>query len=192
MPLLTFTGNRLIPQPNWGYGVVKMDLGKLQPLGEVVQQLQWEELMGVNHQRMFFSCQIQRLCQRVTKMRLYPGSNCLDRSFSEELSEAEINTWMHKVLDNEANLNPWASPAPSREGPASSRVSLFGYVSAICVISSSHRTRDLAHELEDALREKASSETHPHEGRRHVNHTSPSLHLVLQSRQRRAAGRVSD
>jgi hypothetical protein len=69
MPLLTFTGNRLVPQPNWGYGVAKMDLGKLQPLGEVVQQLQWEELMGVNLQRMFFSCQIQRLCQRVKLSR---------------------------------------------------------------------------------------------------------------------------
>jgi hypothetical protein len=37
--LPVFTGNHLIPQPNWEYGVVKKDLGKSQPLREVVQQL---------------------------------------------------------------------------------------------------------------------------------------------------------
>jgi hypothetical protein len=54
----------------------------------------------------FFSHRIQSLLQWVTKMWLYPGSSCLDRFFIEELSEVEINTWIHKFLDHEANLNP--------------------------------------------------------------------------------------
>jgi hypothetical protein len=35
-PLLVFTGNCHIPQPNWGYGVAKKDLCKLQPLYKVI------------------------------------------------------------------------------------------------------------------------------------------------------------
>jgi hypothetical protein len=30
-----FTGNDTTPQSNWGYGVARKDLGKLQPLHEV-------------------------------------------------------------------------------------------------------------------------------------------------------------
>jgi hypothetical protein len=37
VPLPVFTGNRPIPQPNWGYRVAKNDLRKLQPLSKVVQ-----------------------------------------------------------------------------------------------------------------------------------------------------------
>jgi hypothetical protein len=58
-------------------------------------------------------------------MWLYPRPSCLDCSFSEELSEAVINTWIHKVLDHGANLNPGAGPTPLREGVASTRVSLL-------------------------------------------------------------------
>jgi hypothetical protein len=37
VPLPVFTGNHPISQPNWGHMVAKKDLGKLQPLREVVQ-----------------------------------------------------------------------------------------------------------------------------------------------------------
>jgi hypothetical protein len=43
-----FISNRPIPQPNWGYGVAKKDLDKLQPLREVAQQLQREGLIGLH------------------------------------------------------------------------------------------------------------------------------------------------
>jgi hypothetical protein len=46
------------------------------------------------------------------------GVELSDRSFSEELSVADINTRIHKVLDHGANLNPGGSPAPLREGVA--------------------------------------------------------------------------
>jgi hypothetical protein len=39
-PLPVLIGNHPIPQPNCEYEVAKMDLNKLQPLREVVQQLQ--------------------------------------------------------------------------------------------------------------------------------------------------------
>jgi hypothetical protein len=34
-----FSTSRPIPQPNWGYGVARRDLWRLQPLHEVIQQL---------------------------------------------------------------------------------------------------------------------------------------------------------
>jgi hypothetical protein len=33
----TFAGNRHVPLPIWGYGVAWKDLGKLQPMREVLQ-----------------------------------------------------------------------------------------------------------------------------------------------------------
>jgi hypothetical protein len=76
-------------------------------------------------------------------MWLYPGPSCLDRSFSNESSEADINSRIHKVLDHGANMNPGADLAHLREGVGSTRVSLFGSVLAACVISSSHHAHDL-------------------------------------------------
>jgi hypothetical protein len=92
---------------------------------EVIQQLLQEGLTSVHLLRTFFSPRIQPLQQRVIKMCLYPRPCCPDRSFSEELSNVEINTQIHKVLDNRAELNPWAGLTPLREGVASTRVSLF-------------------------------------------------------------------
>jgi hypothetical protein len=43
-----FTGSRPIHQPNWGYGVAKRSLYRLQPLCEFIQQLLQEGLMGAN------------------------------------------------------------------------------------------------------------------------------------------------
>jgi hypothetical protein len=41
-PLPVLMGIRPVPQPNWGYGVARRDLHRLQPLCEVVQQLRRE------------------------------------------------------------------------------------------------------------------------------------------------------
>jgi hypothetical protein len=46
--LLVFTCGRPIPLPSWGEGVVRMDLDKLQPLHESLQQLQQEGLTRMN------------------------------------------------------------------------------------------------------------------------------------------------
>jgi hypothetical protein len=46
LPVLT--GNRPAPQPSWGYGVARWDIHKLEPLREVVQQLQQAGLMGAD------------------------------------------------------------------------------------------------------------------------------------------------
>jgi hypothetical protein len=37
VPLPAFTGNHPTPHHNWGYGVAKMDISKLQPMCEVIQ-----------------------------------------------------------------------------------------------------------------------------------------------------------
>jgi hypothetical protein len=91
-PLPVFMGNRRVPQPNWGYGVVRKDLRKLQPLHKVVQQLQQEGLTVVHLLWTFFSCRVQSLHQRVTTMWLYLGPSYPDRPFSEELDDVESNT----------------------------------------------------------------------------------------------------
>jgi hypothetical protein len=43
-----FMGSRRIPQPNWGYGLVRTDLYRLQPLREVIQRLWHRGLMGAD------------------------------------------------------------------------------------------------------------------------------------------------
>jgi hypothetical protein len=49
------------PQPNCGYGVAKRGHRRLQPLHEVIQQLRWEGLMGVDFLWTFFSHRVQPL-----------------------------------------------------------------------------------------------------------------------------------
>jgi hypothetical protein len=110
---------------------------------KVMQQLRREGLTGMHLLRTFFSGRIQPLHQRVTKMWLCQGPSCLDCSFSKELSEVEINTQIHKVLDHGANLNPGAGPAPLREGVPNTKIILLAFVLALCVISSTHHTHDL-------------------------------------------------
>jgi hypothetical protein len=58
-------------------------------------------------------------------MWMYLGPSCLDRPFSDQLRDVEINTWIHKVLAHGADLNPRASPTPLREGVDNTRVSPF-------------------------------------------------------------------
>jgi hypothetical protein len=60
-------------------------------------------------------------------MWMYVGPSCPDRPFSEELGDAKINTRIHRVLAHGVDLNPWADPAPLREGIDSTRVSLFSF-----------------------------------------------------------------
>jgi hypothetical protein len=43
-------------------------------------------------------------------MLMYPRRTCLDRPFSKELDDLEINTQLHKVLAHEAVLKPGAGP----------------------------------------------------------------------------------
>jgi hypothetical protein len=47
-PLPVLMSIRPVPQPNWGYGVARRDLHRLQPLCEVVQQLrrEWADELG--------------------------------------------------------------------------------------------------------------------------------------------------
>jgi hypothetical protein len=47
---------------------------------------------------------------------MYPGPSCLDRPFSLELEDTEINTQIRGVLAHGADLNFGSGPIPLREG----------------------------------------------------------------------------
>jgi hypothetical protein len=79
--------------------VARKDLGKLQPLHEALQQLWQEGLNGVHLLWIFYSRRIQLLRRQRTKMGMYPRQSCPDRPSSKELSMAEVNTGIHKVLN---------------------------------------------------------------------------------------------
>jgi hypothetical protein len=53
-----FTGNHPAPQPSWVYGMARWDIRKLQPLREVIQELQQVGLMGADLPWTFVSCRI--------------------------------------------------------------------------------------------------------------------------------------
>jgi hypothetical protein len=80
-------------------------------------------------------------------MGMYPGPSCPDQPSSEELSMAEVDTQIHKVLDLRLNPNPQVGPAPLRRGVTSARVSTLGPISAAFAILSFHYTRDLVQGL---------------------------------------------
>jgi hypothetical protein len=71
-------------------------------------------------------------------MWLYLGPSCPDRPISEELSAAEVDFWVHKVLDLGVNSNPRAGPAPLPERVANARVSMLDPVLAAFTILSFH------------------------------------------------------
>jgi hypothetical protein len=125
VPLLVFTGSRPIPQPKWGYGVAPRDLCRLQPLRDVVQRLLQGGLMGADLLQTFVSCCVQPLHQREMTMWMYPGPSCLDRPFSAELDNTEINTQIRGVLPHGADQNFGSGPVPIREGVDSPSVSLL-------------------------------------------------------------------
>jgi hypothetical protein len=77
-------------------------------------------------------------------MWLYPGPSCPNRPSSEEFSVAEINTWIHSVLNLGANPNLGACPTPLQEGVTSTRVGLIRPVSAVYAILSLHHACGLA------------------------------------------------
>jgi hypothetical protein len=76
LPMLM--GSRLVPQPNWEYGMSKKDLCKMQPLCKFTQQLWHKGLTGVHLLWTFFSHRVQPLHQQALQMWLYPGPSCLD------------------------------------------------------------------------------------------------------------------
>jgi hypothetical protein len=49
-------------------------------------------------------------------MWMYPVPSRPDCPFSEELSDTEINTQIHRILAHGANLNPEAGPTLLKEG----------------------------------------------------------------------------
>jgi hypothetical protein len=61
--LPAFTGGRLIPHPNWEYGVVWADLHRLQPLLEIIRGLLQSGLTGAEILQTFNSCKVQLLHQ---------------------------------------------------------------------------------------------------------------------------------
>jgi hypothetical protein len=58
-------------------------------------------------------------------MWMYSGSRCPDRSFSAELDDAEIDTWIRRTLALGAHRNSGPIPIPSREGVVSPWVNLL-------------------------------------------------------------------
>jgi hypothetical protein len=78
----------------------------LQPLREDLQQLLQEGLTRVHLLWIFFSCQIQTLWKLRTKMGMYPRLGCPDCPSSKELSMADVDARIHKVLDLRVGPNP--------------------------------------------------------------------------------------
>jgi hypothetical protein len=111
-----FMGGRPVPQPNWGYGLVRTDLHRLQPLREAAQWLWRGGLNGADLLQTLFNRWVQPLCQREMTMWMYPGPSCPDCPFFEELGDTEVNTWVRGVLAHGAILNLGTGPVPLREG----------------------------------------------------------------------------
>jgi hypothetical protein len=96
--------------------VARKDLSKLHPLCEALQRLWQEGLIGVHLLRIFFSSRIQPLWRQRTKMGMHPGPSCPDHPSFEELSAAEVDARIHKVLDLGVKLDLRVSLSPYREG----------------------------------------------------------------------------
>jgi hypothetical protein len=77
-------------------------------------------------------------------MWMYPGPSYPDRTSSEELSAAEVEARIHKVLDLRVNPNSCASPISLWRGIASVRVSTLGSLLLALRILSFHCACDLA------------------------------------------------
>jgi hypothetical protein len=82
-------------------------------------------------------------------MWAYPGSSCLYHNSPEELSAAEVESQIYKVLDSAIIPSHGAGPDPLRRGIASVRVSTLGPVSVALAILSFHCTHDSVQGLED-------------------------------------------
>jgi hypothetical protein len=79
-----------------------------------------------------------------------PGFTCYDRPSPGELSAAEVETRIHKVLDSAAVPPPGAGPDPLRRGIAIVRVDTSGPVSAAFTIFFLHHAHDIVQGLRDS------------------------------------------
>jgi hypothetical protein len=80
-------------------------------------------------------------------MGMYPGPSSPDHPSSEELSMAEVDTQIHKVLNHGVSPDPGVGPVPTWRGVASTRVSMLGADSTAFAILSFHYTRDFVQGL---------------------------------------------
>jgi hypothetical protein len=80
-------------------------------------------------------------------MWTYSGPSCLDHPSSEELSVAEMEARIRKVLDLRVNMNPGSGPVPLWRGIASVRVGTLGPVSTTFMSIFFHYAHDLAQGL---------------------------------------------
>jgi hypothetical protein len=80
-------------------------------------------------------------------MWTYLGPSCPDHPSSEELSAAEVDAQIHKILDLGVNLTPSSSPVPLWRGIASVRVNTLGPILVAFAILSFHYAHDLAQGL---------------------------------------------
>jgi hypothetical protein len=96
--------------------VARWDVRKLQPLCDVVQQLQQAELTGADLLWTFVSRYIQPFRRWKVPMWLYSGPSCSDHFFSIELDNLKIDTQIRRILTLGAHQNSGPSPVPLREG----------------------------------------------------------------------------
>jgi hypothetical protein len=105
-------------------------------------------------------------------MGLYPGPSCPDRPLFEELSAAEIDARIHKVLDLGVNLNPEVGPVPLWRGVACARVSMLGPISAAFAILSFLCAHDLAQGLGSGHGESQDANSPEDTAKREARHAS--------------------
>jgi hypothetical protein len=65
---------------------------------DILKSLLWDGLLGADILRTFLSRRVQPLRQWEMTMRRYPGLGCLDRSFSAELMDMEVDARVRKLL----------------------------------------------------------------------------------------------
>jgi hypothetical protein len=116
VPLTVFMGSCPVPNPTRGTEWPGGTSTSYNSCARSFNSYGQRGLTGVNLMQTFFSCQTQLLHQWAIRMWMYLGPSCPDYPFSEEFSDVEVNTQIHKALDHEDDLNPWASHAPMKEG----------------------------------------------------------------------------
>jgi hypothetical protein len=109
--------------PNGGYGVPQRHIHGLQSLCDVIQWLLQGGLMGADLLWTFLSCHVQPLHRREMTMLMYPRPSSPNHSFSAELDNIEINTWIRGVRAHGAGKNFDSCSVPLTEGVDSPWVS---------------------------------------------------------------------
>jgi hypothetical protein len=125
VPLPTITGRRPTAQPYWGYGVGKKGIHKLRHVLDILKSLPRVGLLGADILRTFISRRVQPLRWQEMTMWRYPRPGCLDRSFSAELVDTEVDAWVWKLLALGARRPSAPGLAFLREGVGSPWVSPF-------------------------------------------------------------------